>query len=104
KQLYKEVAQFLVDCISKADRFSWTYHKYEQLNNSVAFIYYCNSRDELKNKKPRTNQRDTTIRIQRHDCGGTIRINIDQLNNLVVVNIYHFLHSPPEAKNVTIQI
>ncbi|CAG8827200.1 25128_t:CDS:2, partial [Racocetra persica] len=54
KQLYKEVAQFLVDRISKADHFLWTYHKYKQLNN----LY--------------------------HNCGGTIRINIDQLNNLVV--------------------
>ncbi|CAG8455630.1 9304_t:CDS:2 [Cetraspora pellucida] len=36
------------------------FHKSKQMNDSIAFIYYFNSYDELKNKKPQTNQCDST--------------------------------------------
>ncbi|CAG8828997.1 27087_t:CDS:1, partial [Racocetra persica] len=65
-------------------------------------------REELKNKRPRIDnvlkQRDSTARIHRHDCGGTIRMNIDRTNNLITINIYHYLHLPPEATDVTPQV
>ncbi|CAG8846708.1 25399_t:CDS:1, partial [Racocetra persica] len=104
----KEITQCLINRISKADLFFWIYHKREVTKSSIAYVYYCNSREELKNKKPQvdniSNQRDTATRIHRYDCGGTIRMNIDRKNNLIVVNIYHFLHLPPETIETTLQI
>ncbi|CAG8695225.1 7268_t:CDS:1, partial [Racocetra persica] len=75
---------------------------------STAFVYYCNCREELKSKKPRIaeilNRRDTLPRINRYACGGTIRINIDRSCNLAIVGIYHYIHPPPEAMEVSSQI
>ncbi|CAG8835875.1 8689_t:CDS:2, partial [Cetraspora pellucida] len=69
----KEIAQILIYRISKADHFSWIYHKCEPIKNAISFVYYCNSREELKNKRPRIDnvlkQRDSTARIHRHNCG-----------------------------------
>ncbi|CAG8523106.1 11140_t:CDS:2 [Scutellospora calospora] len=43
-------------------------------------------------------------RINRYEYGSTIWINIDQIYNLAVVNIYHYLHSLPEAMEISSQI
>ncbi|CAG8764022.1 8333_t:CDS:2, partial [Racocetra persica] len=78
-RINKDVAQHIINLISKADKFSWIYHKLNITKKSSAFVYYCNCREELKNKKPRiaeiSNQRDTLPRIIRYSCGGTIQIN-----------------------------
>ncbi|CAG8857171.1 29785_t:CDS:1, partial [Gigaspora margarita] len=107
-QINKEVAQHIINLISKADRFSWIYHKFQVLKNSASFVYYCNCHKELKNKKARVSnilsQCDTMPRIVRYDCGGTIQINIEQIHNLAVVNIYHYIHPPPETMEVSPQI
>ncbi|CAG8649114.1 770_t:CDS:1, partial [Scutellospora calospora] len=107
-QANKEVVQQIINLISKADGFSWIYHKFQVLKNSCSFVYYCNCREELKSKKARvtniSSQRDTMPRIIRYDCGGTIQINIERTHNLVVVNIYYYLHPPPEAIEVSQQI
>ncbi|CAG8467670.1 8486_t:CDS:2, partial [Scutellospora calospora] len=85
-QVNKEVAQYIVNLISKADRFSWIYHKCSKLKDSVSFVYYCNCHEELKNKKARV-------------------ANIsNQIHNLVAISIYHYLHLLPEAIEVSSQI
>ncbi|CAG8523426.1 36026_t:CDS:2 [Racocetra persica] len=53
QQIDKNVAQYIINLISKADKFSWIYYKYDKLKNSTSFTYYCNCREELRNKKPR---------------------------------------------------
>ncbi|CAG8756704.1 14426_t:CDS:1, partial [Cetraspora pellucida] len=62
----------------------------------------------LKNKKAQVanilSRHDIMPRIIRYDCGGTIQINIEQIHNLAVVNIYHYIHPPPKTMKVSSQI
>ncbi|CAG8845431.1 8592_t:CDS:2, partial [Racocetra persica] len=83
-QVDKEVAQHIIKLISKADKFSWVYHKSRV--------------DDISNRQ------DTMSRIDRYECNGTIQINIEHAYNLAIVNIYHYLHSPPEMMDFSISI
>ncbi|CAG8802364.1 10604_t:CDS:2 [Gigaspora margarita] len=107
-QINKEVAQYIINLVLKADGFSWIYHKFQVLKNSISFVYYCNCREELENKKARVSnilsRHDTMPRIVRYACSDTIQINIEQVHNLAVVNVYHYLHSLPETMEVSSQI
>ncbi|CAG8805589.1 16196_t:CDS:2, partial [Gigaspora rosea] len=48
----KDITEYLINHISKADNFSWIYHKCNIAKKSTAFVYYCNCHEELKSKKP----------------------------------------------------
>ncbi|CAG8608717.1 21345_t:CDS:2 [Gigaspora rosea] len=104
----KEVAQQIIKLISKADGFSWIYHKCSLLKDSISFVYYCNCCEELKNKKAWvaniSSQCDMIPRIVQYSCDDTIQINIKRIYNWAVINIYHYFHPLPEAMEVSSQI
>ncbi|CAG8537720.1 1677_t:CDS:1, partial [Scutellospora calospora] len=47
----KDIVQQIINLISKANKFSWIYYKYQVTKKSCAFVYYCNCCEELKSKK-----------------------------------------------------
>ena len=101
----KKVANEIIELIEDADNYNWVYHHQYVSKKLTTYWYFCSQRDILA-KKPRKHpdtakQRDVTS-IERFDCGGFIKISINEITQMTEVTLYHrILHEKPMDMSIT---
>ncbi|CAG8651404.1 2613_t:CDS:2 [Rhizophagus irregularis] len=105
----KQIANTLVGIIADVDEYSWVYNtKYDGKQESVTYWYVCSQRVNLE-KQPRKHQdllkqRDTPS-MNRFNCEGYIRINVNQTTNIAKIEVNHnYLHPPTSENSVSEEI
>ncbi|GBC07258.1 hypothetical protein RclHR1_07340004 [Rhizophagus clarus] len=95
--LAKDVTDFFVELIEEADEFFY-YQSYSG-KNTTTYWYFCSQRCNLASKSKKhqdISKYHDAKAIERFKYDRTIKISIDNLNNMVNLSIKHdFLHQRP---------
>ncbi|CAG8677340.1 254_t:CDS:1, partial [Paraglomus occultum] len=89
----------IVNLIEDADKYNWNYHRSYISRNTTTYWYYCSQRNTLASKPCKhldmSKQRDTPSK-ERFDCGGILKIAINEATQTAKISLYHKnLHAPP---------